>query len=86
MDIEEIQPYNPKLARYVCSVQEVKQLEESNDPALTFTIIWTKKESCVKLYGGSVGPAMKNLNTLFDKLEFETKIGDGWVVTACCER
>lgn len=86
VDIEEIRPYNPKLARYVCSADEVRQIEESEDQALAFAILWTKKESCIKLYGGSVGPGMKDLGVLFDKLEFETKIGDGWVVTACCEK
>ena len=86
VDIEVIRPYNPKVARFVCSDAEIEEIELSEDPAIAFTTAWTKKESCIKLYGGSIGPGMKELSTCFDRLEFETKIGDGWVVTACCEK
>ena len=86
VDIEIVRPYNPKVARYVCSDEEVEQIEASPDPDLAFTELWTKKESCIKLYGGSIGPNMKQLSMLFPKLHFETKIGDGWVLTTCLEK
>ena len=86
VDIESVRPYNPKVARYICSEDEYNTIEAAKDPALEFTILWTKKESCIKLYGGNIGPNMKNLSSYFGTLEFETKIGDGWVVTACCEK
>jgi 4'-phosphopantetheinyl transferase len=86
VDIEVVRPYNPKLARYVCSIEEVQAIEAAEDPALAFTILWTKKESCIKLYGGSVSPKIKHIADQFCKLDFDTKIGNGWVLTACCEK
>ncbi len=86
VDIEVIRPYKPKVAKYVCSDAEIAEIEASDDPALAFTVLWTKKESGLKLYGGSIGPGMKTLAETFEQLTFETKIGDGWVVTACSER
>ena len=85
VDMETVRPYNPKLARYICSAEEVLEIESSEDPALAFTILWTKKESCVKLYGASVGPGMKQIADRFGNLRFETKIGADWVLTTCWE-
>ena len=86
VDMEVVRSYNPKLARYVCSVEEVDAIEASGDPALAFTILWTKKESYIKLRGGSIGPEMRQLAGQLSGVQFETKIGDGWVLTTCWDK
>lgn len=86
VDIESVRPYNEKVARYVCSPEELARIQSSQDSALAFTVLWTKKESLIKLRGGSIGPGMRDLAADFDNYTFETKICDGWVVTACCQR
>ena len=86
VDIEALRPYQKKLAGFVCSEEELAEIEASLNPDVAFTVLWTKKESFIKLHGGSVGPGMKQLSTHFDTVIFETKVGDGWVVTACHEK
>ena len=60
VDVEQIQ-YDPDLARIVLSPRELAATESSQDPALAFTELWTRKESLLKLLGtglpGATGPA-----------------------------
>ncbi len=86
IDMEVVRPYNSRIARYICSAEEVQKIEDAENPDLAFTELWTKKESCIKLFGGSVGPNMKYLSEKFADLNFETKVGDGWVLTACWKK
>ena len=86
VDIEEVRSYQKKVARFVCSEEELAEIEASPNPDVAFTVLWTKKESFIKLHGGSVGPGMKHLSAQFETVEFETVAGDGWVVTACREK
>ena len=50
VDVEQIQ-YDPDLARTVLSPAELAATESSPDPALSFTELWTRKESLLKLSG-----------------------------------
>ena len=44
IDIEEIHPYDPAVARLVCTDGELRKLTESPDPEHLFCRIWTGKE------------------------------------------
>jgi len=54
VDIQDIRPYDAKLARRVCSEREMQVLSLSKDPARLFCRIWTEKESYAKAEGISV--------------------------------
>ena len=51
VDVQAIRPYNPDVAKYVCSFNELMQIESSSDPASEFTRIWTRKEAHLKMFG-----------------------------------
>jgi len=51
VDIETLAAYDAELAGYVCHDGELKLIKESDNKALAFTKIWTKKESLMKKTG-----------------------------------
>lgn len=48
IDIQKIVPYNEKIARRVCSSNELEIIEKSSDKAREFIKLWTKKEAVIK--------------------------------------
>lgn len=54
VDVETIHKYNSELAAYICNEEELALLRQSRNPALDFTILWTKKESYCKLTGTGI--------------------------------
>ncbi len=51
IDVQEITPYRPDVAKLVCTPEEILQIETSPDPAAEFTVLWTKKEAYGKEKG-----------------------------------
>lgn len=51
IDIQSIIPYNPKIANYIFSNNELAILQSSTNKDNYFTTLWTQKESAVKLIG-----------------------------------
>ncbi len=54
VDVQEITPYRPDMAKLVCTPEEILQIETSPDPAAEFTALWTKKEA----YGKEMGTGL----------------------------
>lgn len=54
VDIETVAAYDGQLAEYVCNEQELKLINKSDNKALAFTKIWTKKESLMKKTGAGL--------------------------------
>ena len=51
IDVESIVPYNPDVARRVCSADELKMLEQSLNKDVEFIKLWTAKEAISKYEG-----------------------------------
>ncbi|MCL2603347.1 MAG: 4'-phosphopantetheinyl transferase superfamily protein [Defluviitaleaceae bacterium] len=54
IDMQDIRPYNPAVARRVCTAEEMEQLEKSKNPEILFCKLWTIKESSIKMCGASL--------------------------------
>lgn len=53
-DIQQVKPYNEKVAKRFFTPEENELLEKSNDKARVFTSLWTLKESALKLSGEGI--------------------------------
>ena len=51
IDVESIVPYNPDVARRVCTADELKMLEQSSNKDVEFIKLWTVKEAISKYEG-----------------------------------
>ena len=51
IDVEIIVPYNPDVARRVCTADELKMLEQSSNKDVEFIKLWTVKEAISKYEG-----------------------------------
>ena len=51
IDVESIVPYNPDVARRVCTADELKMLEQSSNKDVDFIKLWTVKEAISKYEG-----------------------------------
>ena len=51
LDVECIMPYNPDVARRVCTADELKMLEQSSNKDVEFIKLWTVKEAISKYEG-----------------------------------
>ena len=86
IDVECINPFDKDLAEYISSAEELNDILTNRNPALAFTLLWTKKESLCKLTG-------KGLNTRNDIQSiltsnfaiFQTLINEagGYVLASC---
>ena len=51
IDVESIVPYNPDVARRVCTADELKMLRQSSNKNVEFIKLWTTKEAISKYEG-----------------------------------
>ena len=51
LDVESIVPYNPDVARSVCTADELKMLKQSSNKDVEFIKLWTAKEAISKYEG-----------------------------------
>lgn len=82
VDVQKIVKYNEKLANKICNKEELKKLNNSTDKDLTFTEIWTLKESYLKLKDLGIYMDLKKIpqNNNFRYNYFYI---DGYVVCEC---
>ena len=74
VDIERIRPFNEMLAAYVLNEEELDTVRRAADPALTFTILWTRKECLLKLTGEGLRHDLKGL-LVGCRHSFQTVVG-----------
>ncbi len=81
IDVQEINAYNPNVAKKVCTKQELEQIENSADKASEFTKLWTQKEAVLKMRGtGIVGGDIK---ICLDNQSFQShKMENYWLSVA----
>lgn len=81
IDIQKIVPYNEKIAKRVCSDEELKTIKNSCDKAKEFIKIWTKKEAALKRDEKSI--FSKDIkNCLLDKAVKTIEFSD-YIVSIC---
>jgi 4'-phosphopantetheinyl transferase len=87
VDIETVQLPEQSVIDYCCNEAERAMIAESDDPAMTFTRVWTRKESYLKMLGIGIVNDMRNIKGI-EKANFR-EYGDssrGWLCTVCSER
>ena len=86
IDVETIKIFDEDLARYITSDQEFDDIMKAPDPALAFTILWTKKESFCKLTGKGLD-SRESIIGIIDscKARFQTQVNihSGYVMSTC---
>lgn len=83
IDIETTEHYSIEVARRVMNVDEIRQIETSAQPKVTFTRLWTMKESLFKLTGDDHGGDTAHMLEKADNYRFETVIHPRYIYTIC---
>lgn len=87
IDVETIRPFDRHLADYICNDSELSDILASPRPDISFTALWTKKESLCKMLGGGL-PSKAELKTLLSTPIPHTfittaNIPADYILTAC---
>lgn len=83
IDVESIVPYNPDVARRVCTAAELEMLIRSKDQDADFIKLWTMKEAISKYEGMGLSLPFAEINTdqyLFHSHKTENKNA---IMTVC---
>ena len=83
IDIETTRQYSPEIAPCVMSDDEIRQIEASVQPEVTFTRFWTMKESYYKLTGDDNGRNTAHLLDNASHYRFNTVIFPRYLYTTC---
>ena len=81
IDVESIVPYNPDVARRVCTAAELEMLEQSENKDADFIKLWTMKEAIAKYEGTGLSMSFASMDT--SKYALHTWESDG-IVMSCC--
>lgn len=73
IDIEEIQ-FDESLAKAIFNPEELEAVGSTDEPAVKFTELWTRKESLLKLTGEGLRDDMKDVLSDADEVAFTTEI------------
>lgn len=65
VDAERILPYDPRLARRICTPEEMEYLSSAPDRDEALTVLWTLKESLMKLTGEGMRYGFQNASFAF---------------------
>lgn len=87
IDVETIRPFDRELAEYICNETEFSGLLASPQPDISFTALWTKKESLCKMLGCGL-PSSKELKALLSsplQFSFDTTVNShaAYVLSVC---
>ena len=83
VDIQFLLPFENEVARLVCNDDEFNLIADSKNPDLEFTKLWTRKESIVKFYGGTLYQDTKDIMTDTSDLKVLTKVKKDYVMSVC---
>lgn len=95
VDAEPVRPYHPRLARRICTPNELALLQSSANPEEALTSLWTLKESLMKLTGEGMRFGFQNASFRFEhgkpvasmpgvQAACFTEI-PGYIISVCCQ-
>ncbi|MBQ9080807.1 MAG: 4'-phosphopantetheinyl transferase superfamily protein [Clostridia bacterium] len=86
IDVESIVPYNPDVARRICTAAELEMLEQSDNKDVDFIKLWTIKEAISKYEG--LGLSLQFAGIDAEKYNTHTQIcyEKKYCITVCYER
>ena len=82
IDVESIVPYNPDVARRVCTAAELEMLEQSENKDTDFIKLWTIKEAISKYEGMGVSLPFSEIAT--DRYSLNTYYAENKVIVTVC--
>ena len=82
IDVESIVPYNPDVARRVCTPTELEMLEQSENKDTDFIKLWTIKEAISKYEGMGVSLPFSEIAT--DRYSLNTYYAENKVIVTVC--
>lgn len=77
IDVEEVRKFSWKVAKRVCSEEELQKIANSLRPEKEFFIYWTLKESLVKALGVGLSYSLKNVNFVINNSTIKCSV-DGY--------
>ena len=85
VDIQHLLPFDEQIAKNICNESELQKIQNSKDHNLAFTLLWTQKESLVKMHGTSLYSDVKNILTFDNQYIMKTYIQKKYVISVCVE-
>ena len=86
IDVESIVPYNPDMARRVCTADELKVLEQSSNKDVEFIKLWTVKEAISKYEGMGLSLPFSEIDTSRYATDTQICYEKNYCITICGER
>lgn len=81
IDVETIVPYNPDVARRVCTAAELEMLEQRTNIDVDFIKLWTLKESISKFDGRGLTMPFNEIN--IDEYITQTEESTNHILSVC---
>ena len=85
IDVESIVPYNPDVARRVCTAGELKMLEQSSNKDVEFIKLWTVKEAISKYEGMGLSLQFLEIDTSRYATDTQVCYDKNYCITICGE-
>ena len=82
IDVESIVPYNPDVARRVCTATELEMLDQSENKDVDFIKLWTMKEAISKYEGMGLSLPFSEIAT--DRYSVNTHYAENNVILTVC--
>ena len=85
IDVESIVPYNPDVARRVCTATELKMLEQSANKDVDFIKLWTAKEAISKYEGIGLSLPFSEIDVSKYATDTQVCYDKNYCITICGE-
>ena len=86
IDVETTDNYSDEVARQVMSHAELRSINSSARPDVTFTRLWTMKESLYKMRGVPLAGGIPRMLDHTDRYRFTTLVHADCIITSCSMR
>lgn len=86
IDVESIVPYNPDMARRVCTADELKMLDQSSNKDVEFIKLWTVKEAISKYEGMGLSLPFAEIDAMNYLLYSKVSVNSRYVLSSCYGR
>ena len=85
IDVETIVPYNPDVARRVCTAAELEMLEQSANKDVDFIKLWTAKEAISKYEGMGLSLPFAEIDISKYATHTQMCFENNYCITVCCD-